>query len=252
MARSIGILSLLAAMLLAASASQCASARDNDGFVPLFNGKDLDAWVKRGGKATYHIDGDEIVGTSVLNTDNTFLCTPRDYADFELQLEFKVDDGLNSGIQIRSQAFDEVKEVELQDAEGNTTKKKIPAGRVHGYQVEIDTNPNRSWSGGIYDEARRGWLNNLDGEKNKPAREAFKHEEWNKYRIRAVGDSIRTWVNGIPAADLTDDMTPAGFIGLQVHGIGNNKDLEGTQVRWRNSDDQGNRKLTDCVIADAQ
>lgn len=204
-----------------------------DGFVSLFNGKDIDGWVKRGGDAKYHIEGDAIVGTSVINTPNTFLCTPRNYADFEMTVELKVDDGLNSGIQIRSEVFDETKELEIKNSNGKTSKKKVPAGRVHGYQVEIDPS-DRAYSGGIYDEARRGWLNDLSGDENKAAREAFKRGEWNTYRIRAVGDSIKTWVNGVPAADLKDDMTAEGFIGLQVHGIGGKKELIGKQVRWRN------------------
>lgn len=199
----------------------------------LFNGENLDGWIKRGGDAKYHIEGNTIVGTSVINTPNTFLCTPRNYSDFVMTVELKVDDGLNSGIQIRSEAFDEPKEVEVKNAEGKMVTKKIPAGRVHGYQVEIDPS-DRAYSGGIYDEARRGWLNDLSGDENKAAREAFKRGEWNKYRIRAVGKKIKTWVNGVPAADLTDDMTAEGFIGLQVHGIGGKKELIGKQVRWRN------------------
>lgn len=201
-------------------------------FVPLFNGTDIDDWVKRGGNATYHVKGNTIVGTSVLNTENTFLCTPRNYSDFVLRLQLKVDDGLNSGIQIRSEVNDEPKEIEVKNSKGKLVQKKIPAGRVFGYQVEIDPS-DRAYSGGIYDEARRGWLNDLSGDENKAAREAFKRGEWNKYRIRAVGGRIKTWVNGVPAADLADDMTAAGFIALQVHGIGGKQELEGTQVRWR-------------------
>lgn len=212
---------------------ELSEASENGSFVPLFNGKDLDGWIKRGGTAKYHIDGDAIVGSSVMNTPNTFLCTPRNYGDFELTVELKVDDGLNSGIQIRSEAFDEPQEVTFKNADGKQINKKIPAGRVHGYQVEIDPS-DRAYSGGIYDEARRGWLNDLSGEENKAAREAFKRNAWNQYRILAVGDNIKTWVNGVPAADLKDDMTAEGFIALQVHGIGDNKEHEGKQVRWRN------------------
>ena len=212
-------------------ASAKSGSATKEGFVSLFNGKNLDNWVQRRGKAKYSIEGDAIVGTSTLNTPNTFLCTPRDYGDFILELDFKVDDGLNSGIQIRSHSFDKETTVEYKNAEGKMATKKIPAKRVHGYQVEIDPS-DRGWSAGIYDEARRGWLNDLS--KNKAAREAFKHNEWNHYRIEAAGDSIKTWINGVPAADLTDDMTAEGFIALQVHGIGNNKELEGKQVRWRN------------------
>ena len=126
-----------------------------DGRVSLFNGKDLDGWVRRGGKAKYRAEGGEIVGTSVPNTGNSFLCTKRDYADFILELEFKVDPDLNSGVQIRSECFDRPKTVEL-----GGKKYKIAAGRVHGYQVEIDPSP-RAYTGGIYDEGRRGWLQDL-------------------------------------------------------------------------------------------
>ncbi len=172
------------------------------------------------------------MGETVLNTPNSFLCSEKDYGDFILEVDFLVDEQLNSGIQIRSESRPDYKD-----------------GKVHGYQVEIDPaskaynkNPknlladgseapadeSRSWSGGIYDEGRRGWLNNLT--KNEPARRAFKRGEWNRYRIKAIGDSIKTWVNGVPAADLTDDMTPKGFIALQVHG----SKTAGLQVKWRN------------------
>src|SRR4051812_11219664 len=115
-------------------------------WVALFNGKSLDGWVQRGGKAKYRVENGEIVGTSVPNTANSFLCTKRDYADFVLELEFKVHPKLNSGVQIRSHSFDEAKTI---DANGK--KIKIPAGRVHGYQVEIDPSP-RAYTGGVYDE----------------------------------------------------------------------------------------------------
>lgn len=105
----------------------------------------------------------------------------------------------------------------------------IPAGRVHGYQVEIDPS-DRSWSGGIYDESRRGWLNDLKD--NEAARNAFKPGAWNTFRIEAKGDSIKTFINGVPAADLHDAMTPRGFIALQVHGVGDR--AEPLQVRWKN------------------
>lgn len=197
---------------------------DASGWKPLFNGKDLDGWVQRGGKAMYRVEDKQIVGSSVPNTSNSFLCTKRDYADFILELEFKVDPKLNSGVQIRSHCFDEKKTV---DANGK--KINIPAGRVHGYQVEIDPSA-RAWSGGIYDEGRRGWLNDL--KKNEAARKAFKRDDWNKYRIECRGDSIKTWINGVAAADLKDSLTPSGFIALQVHGVG--KEKEPREVRFRN------------------
>jgi hypothetical protein len=90
----------------------------------------------------------------------------------------------------------------------------------------------RAWSGGIYDEARRGWLYSL--EKNPIGKKALKVGEWNHYRVEAIGNSIRTWVNGIPCADLVDDMTPSGFIALQVHSIGKDTSKAGLQVKWKN------------------
>ncbi len=211
-----------------------AFAAEEKGFVPLFDGKSIDGWVQRGGKAIYTVEDGQIVGTSVPKTANSFLCTPRDYGDFELLLELKVDTPLNSGVQIRSNCYDKPRSEKGVGADGKPWEvKNIPAGRVHGYQVEIDPS-DRGWSGGIYDEGRRGWLNNLDGDSHKAAREAFKRDDWNEYRIRVQGDHIQTWVNGVPAADLKDGLTDKGFIGLQVHGVGDDADKIGKQVRWRN------------------
>ena len=130
-----------------------------------------------------------------------------------LELEVRVDSLLNSGIQIRSNSLPDYQN-----------------GRVHGYQVEIDPS-ERAWSGGIYDEGRRGWLFNLQG--RSAAQKAFKQGQWNHYRIEARGNHIRTWVNGVLAADLVDSMTAEGFIGLQVHSIGH-PGLAGRTVEWRN------------------
>jgi hypothetical protein len=213
-------------LTLAVLFSLChASARADDGdWKDLFDGKTLAGWKQRGGDAKYRVENGEIVGASVPNTGNSFLCTESDYGDFVLELEFKVDPALNSGVQIRSQCFDEPRPFEH---EGK--RRVIPAGRVHGYQVEIDPS-DRAWTAGIYDEARRGWLNDLKN--NEPARKAFRPGEWNKLRVECRGDSIKTWLNDVPAADLKDDMTPRGLIALQVHGVGGKK--EPLEVRWRN------------------
>jgi len=188
-----------------------AHAKEPGEWVELFNGRNLDGWVQRGGEAKYTVEDGAIVGATVPRTPNSFLCTEKDYGNFILELEFKVDPTLNCGVQIRSLSKPDYKD-----------------GRVHGYQVEIDPS-DRGWSAGIYDEARRGWLADLSD--NIEARYAFRQNEWNHYRIEAVGDRIRTWINGVPAANLTDDMTASGFIGLQVHGIGNRE--ETLQVRYR-------------------
>lgn len=192
-------------------------------WTPLFNGKDLDGWVQRGGKAVYAVEDGAIVGRSVPKTANSFLCTKKDYGDFVLELEFKVHPALNSGVQIRSQCFDEAKTLEL-----GGKKINVAAGRVHGYQVEIDP-AARAWSGGIYDEGRRGWLADLKD--NEAARKAFKAGDWNKFRVECKGDSLKTWINGVAAADLKDAVTPSGFIALQVHGVGDKTEV--LDIRWR-------------------
>ena len=184
------------------------------GWQQLFNGKDFKGWKQLNGKAQYTIEGDVIVGTSVPKEPNSFLTTEKTYGDFIFEVEVKVDSPLNSGIQFRSLSKDDYRN-----------------GRVHGYQMEIDPSP-RAWSGGVYDEARRGWLYNLS--RNPIGQKAFNHKEWNHYRIEAIGNHIRTYVNGVPTANLVDDMTAEGFIALQVHGVGKDENKVGKQVRWRN------------------
>lgn len=180
---------------------------------PLFNGNDLTGWKVLNGTAEFKVDDNCIVGVSALGTPNTFLATEKAYGDFILEYEAKIDAGLNSGVQIRS----------LSTAEYHD-------GRVHGYQVEIDPSL-RAWSGGIYDEARRGWLYNL--ECNPNAKKAFKHGEWNTFRVEAIGHNLRVWLNGVPTADVIDEMTARGFIALQVHSV-DDRALAGKTVRFRN------------------
>jgi hypothetical protein len=179
----------------------------------LFNGKNLKGWKKVNGTAEYVVKDGIITGISKMNTPNSFLATQNLYGDFILELEYKVNEGINSGIQFRSNSL-----------------KDYLDGRVHGYQFEIDPS-KRAWSGGLYDEARRGWLYTLD--KNIKAKSAYKPGEWNKVRIEAIGTSIRTWLNEVPCANIIDDMTPKGFIALQVHSI-NDAQMEGKTIQWKN------------------
>lgn len=197
----------------------------DDGFTPLFDGKSIEKWESRGGKAKYRVEDGAIVGTSVPNTSNTFLCTPQEYGDFILEFDFKVDPALNSGVMFRSQY---APEGETKESAGKKIKGG-PGGRVFGYQAEIDPSP-RSYTGGIYDEGRRGWLQDLS--KNEAARKAFKPGEWNHYRIEAKGDTLKTFINGVPAVEVKDTVDAKGFIGLQVHGVG--KKEEPLEVRWKN------------------
>jgi hypothetical protein len=231
MYRTIFACLIAAAVFSDARAAEAAKPAE-EGFVPLFDGKTLEGWEAKGGKAKYRAEDGAIVGQTVPNTPNSFLCTNKAYGDFILEYEFKCDDALNSGVQIRSGCFDAEKSYE---SEGKKTK--VPAGRVHGYQVEIDPNaPNRMWTGGIYDEGRRGWLfpGLRGGEAAKfteQGKKLYKKGEWNKVRVEAKGPAIVVWLNGELRTDMRDDMTPSGLIGLQVHGVGDRKDP--LEVRWR-------------------
>jgi hypothetical protein len=188
-------------------------AQDNAPWRMLFDGKSLDGWKRLGGEAPYTIEDGAIVGTTVNNTPNTFLTTEEYFSDFILEYEVWVNPRFNSGVQIRSNSLPDYRD-----------------GRVHGYQVEIDPS-SRMWSGGIYDEARRGWLYPLSV--NAKAEKALQAGHWNTFHVEALGDTILVWLNGIQTAYLVDDMTARGFIGLQVHSI--RGDMQpGEQVKWRN------------------
>ena len=210
-------------MFLIQGTSATSVFAEDEGLKPIFNGKDFTGWTQKGGKAKYTVENGEVVGTSVTGTPNSFMCTEKLYTNFILEYEFKVDPNLNSGVQIRSNCYDEDKTIKMK----NGKTKKIAKGRVHGYQVEIDPSP-RAYTAGIYDEGRRGWL--FDLKKNEKARKAFKQNDWNKIRVECKGDSIKTFLNGVPAADLKDDLTSTGFIGLQVHSA----KKAGMEIRWRN------------------
>jgi hypothetical protein len=189
-------------------------ASAQDGWVNLFNGKDLSGWKQLNGEAKYEVVDGVIVGTTVLSTPNSFICTEKNYSDFIFEVDLLVEENMNSGIQFRSLSTNDYRD-----------------GRVHGYQCEVDPS-SRAWSGGIYDEARRGWLYPL--ELNPEAQSALKMGDWNTYRIECIGNSLKTWINGVACSHVIDDMTAEGFIALQVHGIGENKEKEGQQIKWKN------------------
>lgn len=185
----------------------------------LFNGENLDGWKVRSGTATYRVEDGDIVGTTAAGSPNTFLISEDTFDDFVLLFEVLLEDNeLNSGVQIRSKL-----------REGDH------GGRVYGPQVEIEASPGQA--GYIYGEAAGGWQSpepqSDDSEVNQHS--YFKNNQWNQYRVRARGRRIETWINGHKVADLTYDKkryedNPEGFIGLQVHGVG---DRGPYSVRWR-------------------
>ena len=180
----------------------------------LFNGKNLEGWSVINGAAEYKVVDGVIIGTSKTNTPNTFLRTNENYGDFILEYDMKMDNDINSGVQIRSHS-----------------RPEYQSGRVHGYQIECDDS-ERAWSAGIYDEGRNGWLYSL--EYNPSAKKAYKRADWNNYRVEALGNRIRTFLNGIPVTDLLVDYDSEGFIGLQVHSIGSDEQHSGKNISWKN------------------
>lgn len=198
----------------------------------LFNGKDLKNFKQLNGDAKYEIKNNELIGTSKMGIPNSFMATKNDYGDFILEFDVFVENGLNSGVQFRSLSTPDFMD-----------------GRVHGYQCEIETS-SRKWAGGIYDEARNGWLYPLT--RNIKGQNAFVPGQWNHYRIEAIGSNIRTWINDVQCANLVDDTTAKGFIAFQVHSI-HDESLEGKTVRWKNikiktTDLENSRKAVDSHV----
>jgi hypothetical protein len=200
---------LLPALILTLLLSGCSQSD----WQKLFNGRDFTGFVQKGGQAQFIVEDGVMVGISATGTPNSFMCTTEDFSDFILEFEVTVDTLLNSGVQIRSHSTES----------GDRTL-------VYGYQVEVDPS-DRGWSGGIYDEARRGWLYPVTPN-NQAAVKSFNRHDWNSYHVEAIGNRIRTWVNGIPVADLLDDADSSGFIAFQVHAV--SPELAGTRVMWRN------------------
>ena len=186
---------------------------DNDGWQPLFDGKSLAGWRQVNGTASYEVLDGTIVGTTRAGSPNSFLATEKSYGDFILEFEVRQSVGpTNSGVQFRSQS-----------------KPDVMQGRVHGPQMELDPS-DRQWTGGVYDEAMRGWW--YPGTLN-PHPGLYKFDEWNPVRIEAIGPSMRTWINGVLTAYVIDASYKEGFIALQVHSIGNPQEAV-RKIRWRN------------------
>ncbi|MDT0605430.1 3-keto-disaccharide hydrolase [Croceitalea rosinachiae] len=185
----------------------------NQEWINLIDDNSLKGWEIKNGLAKYVVENNEIIGTTLVNSPNTFLCTTTKYEDFILEFEVMVDTTINSGVQFRSNSYPEFND-----------------GQVHGYQAEIDPS-KRAWSGGIYEEGKRGWLYDLKN--NEEGQKAFKNGEWNRYRIEALGDNLVIWVNDVNTANLKDNASSSGFIGLQVHSIGADSTNANKKIKWR-------------------
>ncbi len=185
----------------------------------LFNGKNLDGWelTSRGKLASAQVENGEIVCHQVVNTpQHTFVRTKKKYADFILEGDCKLDGDLHTAFLFRM--------IEAPD----TAKVSLL-----GYQVKIDPTP-RKWTGGVFDDFGNSWrwLHTLEDDAR--AREAFKMKEWNTFRIEAIGNTIKVWVNDIPTVHLINNKYDKGYIALKIHSMGNTPEKEKILVHFKN------------------
>ena len=219
------------------------SRNANSDWIDLFDGKTLNGWVHMNGAHTFTVEEGAIVGRTVESSArmNSFLCSLQEFDDFELELETYIDPITNSGIQIRTK-------VRPLPGPGRGTE-SVP-GRVNGPQVEIRRfYQGQPPTGVLYGEALgTGWLSSQ--QKIEEGHHYFVDDGWNKLRIVAKGPRIQTWVNGHQVEDLVNEEVykthPKGFIGLQIHGVGErelsqpaNAELGITKsqpliIKWRN------------------
>ncbi len=229
-----------AIVILAAFTAACQNKTvEEEGWKDLFDGKTLNGWKvinqdwdNPDSKPDFYVEDNMIICNTTLNTGGGYLVTERSYDNFILELDVKIDNSLNSGIQCRSRMWekDTVTTYVSGNAEGTKSEHKWPVGYVWGYQIEIDPT-DRAWSGGLYEPGNRGWVVTLAGKET--ARKAFKKMDWNHFKIVMNGNKIETWLNDIKVLDTIDDMSSSGFIGLQFHGASketqNNK-----KSMWKN------------------
>lgn len=212
--QNLAILALAAASLIVTGAAQRPMVAANAPWRDVTPRAGLAGWHNTGGNATYAIEGGELVGRAEPGRTNSWLVSDAQFGDFIIEFDAKTDSALNSGVMIRGQS-----------------RPAYRNGVVFGYQAEIDPS-KRAWSGGLYDEQRRQWLYTLG--RNEAARRTFKSGDWNHYRVEAIGNRLRTWINGVPAADAVDDMDARGFIAFQVHAIPDADAARHPEVRFRN------------------
>jgi hypothetical protein len=167
----------------------------------LFNGKDLTGW-KVYGTEKWYVDKGQLVCESGPDKKYGYLATEKFYKNFDLTCEFLQESNGNSGIFFRS---------------------TIEGVKIAGWQCEVA--PLGNDSGGIYESYGRGWLKQIDADKEN----ILKPGKWNKMRLRVEGDRVQTWLNGVPMVDITDEKIGKanGSIALQIHDGG------GIKVRWR-------------------
>ncbi len=205
---------LLLIFLLLANAGFCQS------WDTLFNGQNLDGWSKMGDSATFTVEAGAIRMHRKANTrEHTFLRTDKQYRDFILELECKRDEAFNYGILLRAIPAPDTAHV-----------------RLYGYQVKVDHNKKRRWTGAIFDDYGNTWqwLSTLSD--NPKAQNALKEAgQWDHYRFEVIGDTVKVWLNGVAASHLANTKYQEGYIALKIHFLNDdNASLEKPTAWVRN------------------
>lgn len=210
---------LVTALLLLSTATF--AQKDNAPWKSLFNGKNLDGWKMVGDKGDAFVENGEIVIRRKVNTkEHTFVTSKRNYSDFILEVDFKMDaPGWSTGVLVR-----------CVDANPNSDTTKV---RLYGYQIKID-NTARNWTGGIFDDFGGTWKWMYDLKQNDPARQAFKIFGWNTFRIEAIGNNMKVWLNGVPSTNLINDKYAKGYIALKIHSLGADSKDKDVLVHFKN------------------
>jgi hypothetical protein len=185
----------------------------------LFNGKDLTGWKMVGNKGVAYVKDGEIFCHRTKNTpEHTFVTSVKKYSDFILEIDFKLDPpGYSAGVLVR-----------CIDAVQDTAKV-----RLYGYQVKIDQSA-RAWTGGVFDDFGGSWKWMYDLSDNEPARKAFKLGEWNTFRVEAIGDNIKVWLNNVPSTNLFNKKYKEGYIALKIHALKPDGQGEELLIHFRN------------------
>jgi len=209
---------LLLAMSLLMAAPLWAQGEDIP-WESLFNGKDLSGWKMVGSKGVAYVKDEEILCHRTKDTpEHTFVTTVKKYSDFILEIDFKLDaPGYSAGVLVR--CIDAVQETA-----------KV---RLYGYQVKIDQS-TRSWTGGIFDDFGGSWKWMYDLSENEPARKAFRLGEWNTFRVEAIGNSIKVWLNNVPSTNLFNKKYKEGYIALKIHALKPDGKGEELLIHFRN------------------
>jgi hypothetical protein len=177
-------------------------SQTNAAWESIFNGKDLDGWTIVDPPVDVVVEDSSIlIHMTPYTSRHSFIRTHKAYKDFILELDFKRDKLIDSGVMFRCE-----------------TAADSAYSALFGYMVKIDPRPQRLWTGGLFVDFGNGynWLQTL--EDNDKGRQAEKQEgEWNRLRVEAIGDDVKVWLNDVPTTHILDDRYKLGYIGFKIH-----------------------------------